>query len=262
MTGDAISDGTTNDTVTVMGRTHWSVLKSEAGFLHLGGWGVVEDLTPATTLASRNLVVASRGNDNLRLSSGTYANPKGASGFGLEFRGVHRAFWAMAEGGKRVVRTAGRDFDKDAFSLSTGFFLTGETPPLSTRTGTWTRPKVANPLGVDGYGAVEVVGRYDTADFTDSLTGGKGETWLLGVSGIRQTTPASRRTGRPGRSTIAPASSPETTRATPPRCASRPPSDARRRLIRRRWADQSSPVCLVSVAKTTRRRRRTDMASA
>lgn len=182
VTGDAISDGTTNDTVTVMGRTHWSVLKSETGFLHLGGWGFVEDLTPATTLASRNLVVASRGNDNLRLSSGTYADPKGASGFGLEFGGVHRAFWAMAEGGKRVVRTAGRDFDQDAFSLSTGFFLTGETPPLSTRTGTWARPKVANPLGVDGYGAVEVVGRYDTADFTDSLTGGKGETWLLGVN--------------------------------------------------------------------------------
>ena len=89
---------------------------------------------------------------------------------------------ALAEGGKRVVRTAGRDFDQDAFSLSTGFFLTGETPPLSTRTGTWTRPKVANPLGVDGYGAVEVVGRYDTADFTDSLTGGKGETRLLGVN--------------------------------------------------------------------------------
>lgn len=182
VTGDAISDGTTNDTVALMGRTHWSPLKTETGFLHLGGWGFVEDLTPVTTLPSRNLVVSSRANDNLRLSSGTYANPKASSGFGLEFGGVHRSFWAMAEGGKRVVETAARDFDQDAYSLSAGFFITGETPPLSARTGTWTRPKVLNPLGADGYGALEVVGRYDTADFSDSLTGGEGDTWLLGVN--------------------------------------------------------------------------------
>jgi phosphate-selective porin OprO/OprP len=182
VTGDAISDGTTNDTVAVMGRTHWSQFKTEAGFLHLGGWAFVEDLTPVTTLPSRNLVVSSRANDNLRLSSGTYANPKASSGFGLEFGGVHRSFWAMAEGGKRVVETATRDFDQDAYSLSAGLFLTGETPPLSARTGTWTRPKVLNPLGADGYGAVEIVGRYDTADFSDSLTGGEGDTWLLGVN--------------------------------------------------------------------------------
>ena len=31
-------------------------------------------------------------------------------------------------------------------------------------------------------GAVEIVGRYDTADFTDSLTGGEGDTWLLGIN--------------------------------------------------------------------------------
>lgn len=182
VTGDAISDGTTNDTVALMGRTHWSPLKTETGFLHLGGWGFVEDLTPVTTLPSRNLVVSSRANDNLRLSSGTYANPKASSGFGLEFGGVHRSFWAMAEGGKRVVETAARDFDQDAYSLSAGFFITGETPPLSARTGTWTRPKVLNQLGADGYGALEVVGRYDTADFSDSLTGGEGDTWLLGVN--------------------------------------------------------------------------------
>lgn len=182
VTGDAISDGTTNDTITVMGRTHWSPLKSESGFLHLGGWAFVEDLTSATTLPSRNLVVSSRANDNLRLSSGTYANPKGSSGLGLELGGVHRSFWAMAEGGKRIVETAARDFDQNAYSLSAGLFITGETPPLSTRTGTWTRPKVLNPLNADGYGAVEIVGRYDTADFSDSLTGGEGDIWLLGVN--------------------------------------------------------------------------------
>jgi len=29
---------------------------------------------------------------------------------------------------------------------------------------------------------VELVGRYDTADYSDNPTGGEGETWLLGVN--------------------------------------------------------------------------------
>jgi phosphate-selective porin OprO/OprP len=182
VTGDAISTGTANDSVTLMGRTHWSPFKTDAGFLHLGGWGFVEDLTPNASIASRSLVVSSRGNDNLRLSGGTIADPKGSKGLGLELGGVHRSGWLMAEGGKRVVETAARDFDQDAYSLSAGFFITGEKPPLSPRTGTWGRPKVLNPLGTDGYGAVEIVGRYDTADYSDNPTGGEGDTWLLGVN--------------------------------------------------------------------------------
>ena len=182
VTGDAISTGTTNDSATLMGRTHWSPFKTDAGFLHLGGWGFVEYLTPNASVASRSLVVSSRGNDNLRLSGGTIADPKGSKGLGLELGGVHRSGWLMAEGGKRVVETAARDFDQDAYSLSAGFFITGEKPPLSPRTGTWGRPKVLNPLGTDGYGAVEIVGRYDTADYSDNPTGGEGDTWLLGVN--------------------------------------------------------------------------------
>lgn len=182
VTGDAISGGTTNDSVTVMGRTHWSPLKTDDGFLHLGGWGFVEDLTPNASVAARSLVVTSRGNDNLRLSGGAYADPKGSKGLGLELGGVHRSGWLMAEGGRRVLETASRDYDQDAYSISAGFFITGEKPPLSPRTGTWSRPKVLNPLGADGYGALEIVGRYDTADYSDNPAGGEADTWLLGVN--------------------------------------------------------------------------------
>jgi phosphate-selective porin OprO/OprP len=182
LTGDAISSGTTNDSVTLMGRTHWSPFKTDDGFLHIGGWGFIEDLTPNASVASRSLVVSSRGNDNLRLSAGTYADPKGSKGLGLELGGVHRSGWLMAEGGRRVLETAARDFDQDGYSISAGFFITGEKPPLSPRTGTWARPKVLKPLGVDGYGAVEIVGRYDTADYSDNPTGGEADTWLLGVN--------------------------------------------------------------------------------
>lgn len=182
LTGDAISTGTTNDSVTLMGRAHWSPFKTEAGFMHVGGWGFVEDLTPNASVASRSLLLSSRGNDNLRLSVAAYADPKGSRGLGLELGGIHRSAWLMAEGGRRVFETAARDFDQDAFSVSAGLFLTGEMPPLSPRTGTWARPKVLNPLGPDGYGALEVVGRYDSADYTDSPTGGEADTWLLGLN--------------------------------------------------------------------------------
>lgn len=182
VTGDAISGGTTNDSVTVMGRTHWSPLKTDDGFLHLGGWGFVEDLTPNASVSARSLVVTSRGNDNLRLSGGAYADPKGSKGLGLELGGVHRSGWLMAEGGRRVLETASRDYDQDAYSISAGFFITGEKPPLSARSGTWSRPKVLNPLGADGYGALEIVGRYDTADYSDNPAGGEADSWLLGVN--------------------------------------------------------------------------------
>ena len=181
-TGGAISGGATNDSVTVMARTHWSPFKTDAGHLHLGGWGFVEDLTPNASVASRSLVVSSRGNDNLRLQGGVYADPKGSKGLGLELGGVQGSGWLMAEGGRRVLETAARDYDQDAYSVSAGFFLTGEKPPLSAKTGTWARPKVLNPLGADGYGAVEIVGRYDQADYSDIATGGEGDSWLLGVN--------------------------------------------------------------------------------
>ncbi|KAK0351489.1 hypothetical protein LTR94_024760 [Friedmanniomyces endolithicus] len=182
VTGDAIGDGATNDTVTVMARTHWSPLKSKDGFLHLGAFGFVEDLTALSSIPSRNIVVDSHVNDNLRLSSGAYADPKGAHALGLELGGVRRSGWLLAEGGRRVVETASRDFNQDGYTLSAGWFITGETPPLSTKTGTWQRPKVLHPLGAEGYGALEVVGRYDFADYTDNPTGGEGDAWVLGLN--------------------------------------------------------------------------------
>ncbi|WP_428156147.1 OprO/OprP family phosphate-selective porin [Brevundimonas sp.] len=182
VTGDAVGDGVTNDTTTVMGRVHWSPMKTEKGFLHLGAFGFIEDLTPFATLPSRGITIDSHFNDNLRLSTGAYANPKGAKTLGLELGGVRRSGWLLAEGGRRVVETASRDFDQNGYAISAGWFLTGETPPLSTRTGTWQRPKVLKPFGTEGYGAVEVVGRYDFADLSDNPTGGEGDAWVLGLN--------------------------------------------------------------------------------
>lgn len=180
VTGDAISNGVANDSVSAMARVHYSAFKTDRGFLHLGGWGFVEDIASGTTSVTRSNIVASRFNDNLRLSTGTYAGPRSSTGYGLELGGVQGPGWLMIEGGVRSIDTMTADYDQEVASASVGFFLTGETPPLSTRTGTWARPKVLHPVGSGGYGGLELVGRYDHGDYSDNPTGGEGDIWLAG----------------------------------------------------------------------------------
>ncbi len=182
-TGDEIGTGTASDSISLSTRAHWSALKSDAGFLHLGGWAYVEDLSSDVTVIRRSGVVSSRFNDNLRLASGDYTDPDGTHGFGLELGGVRGPGWIMVEAGQRSIDVSSGDrFDQDAASITLGYFLTGETPPLSTRTGSWTRPRVKTPFGTGGRGAFELVGRYDMADLTDSPTGGEADTVTLGVN--------------------------------------------------------------------------------
>lgn len=183
LTGDDISTGTTSDSMTLAARAHWSPLKTERDALHLGVWGYLEDVADGVTAIRRNTVVSPRINDNLRLASGDYLDPDRSRAVGVELGGTHGPAWVMFEAGRRTIElAAGSEYDQDGTSISGGFFLTGEKPPLSARTGSWQRPRVLKPFGTGGYGAVEVVGRYDTADFTDSPTGGDAETLAVGVN--------------------------------------------------------------------------------
>lgn len=191
VTGDPIGDGTTNDTLTVMGRAHRALFRGARGFAHLGGWGYVEDLAPGAAPVSRHLLVAPRFNDNLRLSGAPLAQLGSGRAFGLEAGGVRGPAWLMVEGGRRTLAAAGGDADHDALTVSAGVFLTGETPPLSPRTGAWTRPRVLNPVGAGGRGALELAGRYDHAELGDVPAAGggpatqgaaEGEVWTLGLN--------------------------------------------------------------------------------
>lgn len=182
VTGDDVSNGTGDDSVSIMLRTHWSPLKTDRGMLHLGGWGFIEDISSYTPSITRNELVASRFNDNLRLSTGLYNGARSTTGFGLEAGAIQGPAWLMVEGGRRTVDATAGTFDQDVANVSLGVFLTGEVPPLSSRTGTWARPKVLRPVGSGGYGALELVARYDAADFSDNPTGGEGDVWAAGVN--------------------------------------------------------------------------------
>ena len=90
--------------------------------------------------------------------------------------------------------TTSPDPNYDGWYIETGFWLTGETTTYNE--GVYGRPKVKNPVFNGGYGAWQLVGRYDVLDLTDKALGipntagfipggtllGEQKTWLVGVN--------------------------------------------------------------------------------
>ena len=185
ITGDRI-DGTqaVSDGRTVLARAHWNPLKTADTVVHVGAWGFDESLSAAAGTLTRNTVIGGRFNGALRVSSGTLTGGTGTTGYGLEAGGYRGSLWVMGEAGKRNARLdAGRaDFKSRAWSLSAGFFLTGELPPYNPRLGSFGQPKVLNPTFDGGPGAIELTARYEDLDYSDLVTGGTGRAATIGVN--------------------------------------------------------------------------------
>jgi phosphate-selective porin OprO/OprP len=184
VTGDRI-DGAqaVSDGRTVLARAHWNPIKTPDAVLHLGVWGFDESISPANTALTRNTVIGGRFNGALRVSSGPLLGGTGTTGYGLEVGGYKGPLWLMAEAGRREARTvASGDFDSKAWSVSGGFFLTGDLPPYNPRLGSFGQPKVKRPTFDGGPGAIELTARYESLDYTDLLTGGEGSAATIGVN--------------------------------------------------------------------------------
>jgi len=185
LTGDRI-DGVQNvgDSRTVLARAHWNPIKTDTGVLHLGAWGFDESLSSVATTLTRNTVIGGRFNGALRVGSGTLTGGTGTTGYGIEVGGYRGPLWVMGEAGRRNARLdAGRpDFVSKAWSLSGGFFLTGDLPPYNPRLGSFGQPQVLKPTFDGGVGAIELTARYENLDYTSLLTGGEGWAATLGVN--------------------------------------------------------------------------------
>ncbi|MBD8678263.1 OprO/OprP family phosphate-selective porin [Sphingomonas sp. CFBP 13720] len=184
VTGDRVDGSqTVGDGRTVLARAHWNPIKTDDAVLHLGAWGFDEAVSPANTALTRNTVIGGRFNGGLRVSSGTLLGGTGTTGYGLELGGYRGPLWLMAEAGRREARTvANGDFDSKAWSVSGGFFLTGDLPPYNPRLGSFGQPKVKRPTFDGGPGAIELTARYESLDYTDLLTGGEGWAGTIGVN--------------------------------------------------------------------------------
>jgi phosphate-selective porin OprO/OprP len=185
VTGDRVDgEQATNDSRTAMARAHWNPIWTDRSMLHVGLWGFDEALSSAATTLTRNTVIGGRFNGAVRVSSGPLLGGKSTTGYGAELGGYVGSLWLMGEGGQRIARLDGGrcDFKSKAWSMSGGFFLTGELPPYNPRLGSFGQPKVLDPLLDGGSGAIELTARYENLDYTDLLLGGDGWAATLGVN--------------------------------------------------------------------------------
>lgn len=185
VTGDRI-DGVqaTSDSRIVTARAHWNPIKSERRMLHVGLWGFDENLSDAARTITRNTVIGGRFNGALRVSTGPITGATGTTGYGAELGGYSGPLWVMGEVGRRRARLDGgrRDLETTAWSLSSGFFVTGDLPPYNPRTGNFTQPRVLRPVFDGGPGAIELTARYENLDFDNLLTTGDGWAATVGVN--------------------------------------------------------------------------------
>lgn len=186
VTGDRVDgDQSGNDSRTVLGRAHWNPIKSDNGVLHLGLWGFDEALSsisPGTL--TRNTVIGGRFNGALRVSTGPLAGGTGTTGYGVELGGYAGPAWLMAEAGQRHARLDGGrpDFVTKAWSVSGGFFVTGDLPPYNPRLGSFGQPLVRDPIFEGGAGAIELTARYERLDFENIPTPADGWAATIGAN--------------------------------------------------------------------------------
>ncbi|GAB7551275.1 OprO/OprP family phosphate-selective porin [Novosphingobium sp. 11B] len=184
--GDAINNpGTANDSLTFLGRAHWNPLKEPNATLHLGYWAFVEDISSSVQTVNFNAYIATRFNDNLRVSTGLYPTPSKSFAQGGEIGLILRSAYGYGEYGTRHLcsRTEGVGcYTQKAWAVNGGIYLTGERPPYVSRSGIWGRPNIKSPIGHGGLGALELAARYESLDYNDFAQGGDGTALTLGLN--------------------------------------------------------------------------------
>ena len=184
VSGDDVGNsGDNSDSLTYAFRGHVNPIKRPAGFLHLGGWYVHEQYGADTNRINRTPRVASRFNDNVRVSASAINEVTGERVWGTELGGTWRNFWGFYEHSDTTLRSDDvGDVRQKASSAYAGWLITGERPGFSARSGVWGTTRVARPVTEGGIGAWELAARYDKYDFTDAARGGEGDAWTLGVN--------------------------------------------------------------------------------
>ena len=129
-------------------------------------------------------MIGGRFNGALRVSTGLLEGGTGTAGYGLELGGYRGPIWMMSEYGQRHASlNAGRpDFVTEAWSLSGGWFITGDLPPYNPRLGSFGQPKVLRPVFDGGPGAIELTARYESLDFDGIANAATGWAATLGVN--------------------------------------------------------------------------------
>ena len=112
------------------------------------------------------------------IDTGRFA--KSDNTFGLEAAAIAGRFWAASEVSFLKANGSGTNPDANfsGYSAEAGVFFGGKKGYKGNK---FARPKVDNPFGQGGYGAVSLTAHYDSLDLQDSVYTGKLDTIVLGA---------------------------------------------------------------------------------
>ncbi|WP_158583330.1 OprO/OprP family phosphate-selective porin [Salinisphaera sp. Q1T1-3] len=169
----------------IASRAHWDPIDTGNTIVHLGVNGFYEDIDrERQDRIASNEIIAGHYNGNLRVASAAVDDPKSSHAFGFELAGLTGPFAAGAEWGRRDIESRnGPGTHYTAYAGQVGYSLTGEAFGYSTSQGVWTHPDVAHPVGQGGWGAWQLVARYQALDFQNSgqYRGGTGHATSVGL---------------------------------------------------------------------------------
>ena len=166
-------------------RAHVNPIRTKTDIVHFGGWFQDEHFSGAPLSRTQQVTIGGRFNDNLNVTTGPVPPETGANAFGAEFLYAHRNLYAWSEYGQRrvdVSQPATGDFLETAWAASAGWFVTGETAPYSARNGNFEYPHVRRSVFDGGPGAISLVTRYESVDYSRAPSGGTGHAYTLGAN--------------------------------------------------------------------------------
>ena len=184
--GSTSDSNDSSDNLLVRSRAHWDPINTGSTILHVGVNGYYQNLNQdRQDVYSDNTSIGGHYNGNLRIESPT-VNANTSTAYGFELAGLTGPLAAGAEYARRQVngRNDNPNLDYYAYSGQVGYSITGEQFGYSTKQGTWTHPDVAHPIDQGGWGAWQIMARYEAINFNDdgSYAGGTGHGTTLGLS--------------------------------------------------------------------------------
>lgn len=165
-------------------RTHWNPIENDDGLLHLGVSGTYERFHNRDNSFSENTMLGSHYNGNVRVNSDEVEDPRDSFSYALEMAGILGPFAMGGEWGQRFARShTQKDMEMSAYNVQAGYSLTGEQFGYSGKLGVWAPPEVENPVFEGGWGAWQLIARYQGVSFQNNrhYKGGSGHGTSVGV---------------------------------------------------------------------------------
>lgn len=183
---DPGNNTTDDEAVSLDVRGSVDLLMNSPDVLHIGLSASTR--SPNSTTEAVTITGRPAGTGSNMVTTGAIANVDRSMVWGAEAAAVFGPFAMQGEYFRNDIdRDGGTDPEFDGWYAQASYFLTGESRPYKGKTGNFDRVKPKTPFSLSdgGWGAWEILGRYDNLDLTDrtaGITGGEMSNMTLGVN--------------------------------------------------------------------------------